>query len=374
MTVPADPDRRAGRSGPVTGRLPPRAPVLARRRRRRPPSRPRRSRGCARSCERPATASAIDPNRASGRCSSASATSSTRSYVVSARVRWILAEDEPDIVGYDQDRWVDALRHRDDDPDELIALFDALRGANLRLLAANAGRGPRADRTAPRARPGELRPHRAACRPATTDSTWPRPSGPSRRSAAASAAILRRRAGSGSGDARVTRGDRTASAAALSRPARDRLDRRGDRGDARPARPARRPRRPAARSSDAEDPLGQRRTGRRVVLEQRAQLDQPLRAVGAIARRRPTAGRPPRCRRGAPPRGGHSGRTGTPARRSSRPRSWPRPGPRTTTVPPVMYSQPCGPMPSTTASAPLLRTAKRIPARPTRCSRPPVAP
>ena len=49
-------------------------------------------------------------------------------------------------------------------------------------------------------------------------------------------------------------------------------------------------------------------------------------------------------------------------------------GPRTTTMPPVMYSQPCGPMPSTTASAPLLRTAKRIPARPTRCSRPPVAP
>ena len=36
-------------------------------------------------------------------------------------------------------------------------------------------------------------------------------------------------------------------------------------------------------------------------------------------------------------------------------------GPRTTTTPPVMYSQPCGPMPSTTASAPLLRTAKRMP-------------
>ena len=33
-----------------------------------------------------------------------------------------------------------------------------------------------------------------------------------------------------------------------------------------------------------------------------------------------------------------------------------------------------GPMPSTTASAPVLRTAKRIPARPTRWSRPPVAP
>jgi hypothetical protein len=63
-------------------------------------------------------------------------------YVVSARVRWILAEDEPDIVGYDQALWVDALRHREADPDELIALFDTLRGANLRLL----GRTPVSDR------------------------------------------------------------------------------------------------------------------------------------------------------------------------------------------------------------------------------------
>jgi hypothetical protein len=56
--------------------------------------------------------------------------------VTSARVRWILAEDEPDIVGYDQDRWVDGLRHRDDDPADLIELFEALRGANLRLWAS----------------------------------------------------------------------------------------------------------------------------------------------------------------------------------------------------------------------------------------------
>ena len=62
--------------------------------------------------------------------------------VVSARVRWILAEDEPDIVGYDQALWVDALHYREADPDEVIALFDALRGANLRLLA----RTPAADR------------------------------------------------------------------------------------------------------------------------------------------------------------------------------------------------------------------------------------
>lgn len=57
--------------------------------------------------------------------------------VIAARARWILAEDEPDIVGYDQDRWVDRLRHGEDDPDDLIDLFAALRAANLRLWAAS---------------------------------------------------------------------------------------------------------------------------------------------------------------------------------------------------------------------------------------------
>ena len=63
--------------------------------------------------------------------------------VVAARARWILAEDEPDIVGYDQDRWVDGLGHGEDDPDDLITLFDALRSANLRLWAKT----PAADRS-----------------------------------------------------------------------------------------------------------------------------------------------------------------------------------------------------------------------------------
>ena len=49
-------------------------------------------------------------------------------------------------------------------------------------------------------------------------------------------------------------------------------------------------------------------------------------------------------------------------------------GPRITAVPPVMYSQPLEPSPSTTASAPELRTAKRSPARPEANSLPAVAP
>jgi hypothetical protein len=53
--------------------------------------------------------------------------------VYAARYRWIVAHEEPTLIGYDQDRWVDRLRHRDDDPEELLALFEALRRANLAL-------------------------------------------------------------------------------------------------------------------------------------------------------------------------------------------------------------------------------------------------
>ncbi|HET7678404.1 MAG TPA: DinB family protein [Candidatus Limnocylindrales bacterium] len=54
--------------------------------------------------------------------------------VVSAgRYRWILAHDEPPLIGYDQDRWVERLRHQDDEPTALLALFEPLRAANLAL-------------------------------------------------------------------------------------------------------------------------------------------------------------------------------------------------------------------------------------------------
>ena len=62
--------------------------------------------------------------------------------VVSGRYRWILAHDEPEIVGYDQDRWVDRLHHPVEGFEELISTFETLRAANLRLWA----RTPAADR------------------------------------------------------------------------------------------------------------------------------------------------------------------------------------------------------------------------------------
>jgi hypothetical protein len=56
--------------------------------------------------------------------------------VSSARYRWILAHDEPALIGYDQDLWVDRIHAgRNDDPAELLDLFDPLRRANLALWA-----------------------------------------------------------------------------------------------------------------------------------------------------------------------------------------------------------------------------------------------
>ncbi len=55
--------------------------------------------------------------------------------VSAGRYRWILAHDEPPLVGYDQDLWVDRLRHIDDDVDVLLSMFEALRRANLALWA-----------------------------------------------------------------------------------------------------------------------------------------------------------------------------------------------------------------------------------------------
>jgi hypothetical protein len=53
--------------------------------------------------------------------------------VSSARYRWVIAENRPPLVPYDQDLWVDALGYSRADPHELLKTFDALRAANLAL-------------------------------------------------------------------------------------------------------------------------------------------------------------------------------------------------------------------------------------------------
>jgi hypothetical protein len=54
--------------------------------------------------------------------------------VISGRLRFILAQDEPPLPGYDQDLWIDKMHVSDDEsPDALLAWFEPLRAANLRL-------------------------------------------------------------------------------------------------------------------------------------------------------------------------------------------------------------------------------------------------
>jgi hypothetical protein len=73
--------------------------------------------------------------------------------VVSGRYRWAISQDQPPLLGYDQDLWVARLRHNEARPEELLAVFSALRTANLRLwrgstaedrdrVAIHAERGP----------------------------------------------------------------------------------------------------------------------------------------------------------------------------------------------------------------------------------------
>jgi uncharacterized damage-inducible protein DinB len=54
--------------------------------------------------------------------------------VSSWRMRLILAQDRPQLTGYDQDLWADRLHYDEADPSEALELVTVLRRANLRLL------------------------------------------------------------------------------------------------------------------------------------------------------------------------------------------------------------------------------------------------
>jgi hypothetical protein len=53
--------------------------------------------------------------------------------VVSGRYRWALSQDGTPVQGYDQDLWVERLRHNDKEPEELLEMFIPMRAANLKL-------------------------------------------------------------------------------------------------------------------------------------------------------------------------------------------------------------------------------------------------
>jgi hypothetical protein len=50
------------------------------------------------------------------------------------RFRLILAQDRPQLTGYDQDLWADRLAYADAEPTAALDVFAAVRRANLRLL------------------------------------------------------------------------------------------------------------------------------------------------------------------------------------------------------------------------------------------------
>ena len=57
--------------------------------------------------------------------------------VMGARYRFVLAHDEPPLIGYDQDRWVDRLHGDEGDVAAMLDLFEALRTANVALWRAS---------------------------------------------------------------------------------------------------------------------------------------------------------------------------------------------------------------------------------------------
>src|SRR6266851_1502406 len=77
--------------------------------------------------------------------------------VMAARYRWVLAHEEPPIAAYDQDRWVDRLRHNEDDPRDLLALFEPLRRANLALWRRTPGPARQRVRSLPCSSPPSAR-------------------------------------------------------------------------------------------------------------------------------------------------------------------------------------------------------------------------
>ena len=52
-------------------------------------------------------------------------------WVCGHRLRLILCEDEPGILGFRQDAWVASLRHNEHEPSELVEIFRTLRVLNL---------------------------------------------------------------------------------------------------------------------------------------------------------------------------------------------------------------------------------------------------
>jgi hypothetical protein len=107
--------------------------------------------------------------------------------ITSARYRWVLSEDEPPLVGFDQNAWAARLHHADD-PATLLEYFGVLRRANVALwrrtpvaergrIGIHAERGPESYELLFRLQAGHGRLHRAQAEHALAQVRRPRPVG-----------------------------------------------------------------------------------------------------------------------------------------------------------------------------------------------------
>ena len=105
--------------------------------------------------------------------------------ITSARYRWVLSENEPPLVGFDQDAWVARSDRAGDDPALLLEVFRFLRRANValwrRVPAADRGRvgihaerGPESFELLFRLQAGHGRIHRAQADQALSYARRPR--------------------------------------------------------------------------------------------------------------------------------------------------------------------------------------------------------
>jgi hypothetical protein len=105
--------------------------------------------------------------------------------VTSARYRWVLAESEPTLVGFDQSAWAARLNHSAEDAAALLDFFGAMRRANVALwrrtpvadrarIGHHAERGPESFELLFRLQAGHGRIHRAQAERALATARRPR--------------------------------------------------------------------------------------------------------------------------------------------------------------------------------------------------------
>jgi hypothetical protein len=108
--------------------------------------------------------------------------------ITSARYRWVLSEDEPPLVAFDQNAWAARPDRASDDPTLLLEVFGVLRRANVALwrrtpaterarIGMHSERGPESYELLFRLQAGHGRVHRAQAERALAQVRRPRPVG-----------------------------------------------------------------------------------------------------------------------------------------------------------------------------------------------------